>query len=72
VNIIPGLTSLYHWQGKLESEQEVLLLIKSLKDKIPALEQKVLELHPYDTPEFVCLSADYVNDKYQKWLEGAL
>lgn len=72
VNIVPGITSVYEWEDKIEEDAEVLLIIKSGKEVLEALEEKVLNLHSYDTPEFVTLATDHVNPRYQKWLEGVI
>lgn len=68
VNILPGITSIYRWQGKLEESAEVLMAIKSTADRLPELEQRVMELHPYDTPEFVALEPGFVSERYLSWL----
>ena len=72
VNIIAGVRSIYHWEGKLEDQGEALLIIKSSRQCLKKLEQRVLELHPYETAEFIALSPQYVTDKYAKWLEESL
>ncbi|RLK46529.1 periplasmic divalent cation tolerance protein [Alkalispirillum mobile] len=53
VNIVPGLTSVFFWEGEAQAEPEVLLLIKTSASAYPALEQAILELHPYELPEIV-------------------
>ena len=68
VNIMPGITSVYWWENSVNTDTEVLLFIKTTKKLADSLEQKVLELHPYDTPEFVVLKPSAVTDKYKKWL----
>ncbi|HKQ39596.1 MAG TPA: divalent-cation tolerance protein CutA [Verrucomicrobiae bacterium] len=68
VNIVPGLESHYWWQGKLDTSAEALLLIKTTKAKLKALQKIVLLHHPYDTPEFVALPASIVADKYMAWV----
>ena len=70
VSLVPGLESHYWWQGKIESGREILLLIKSLKTRLPALEKTVLANHPYDTPEFIVLPLSGGNAKYLAWLEA--
>jgi len=71
VNIIPSVTSIYTWEGKIETGQESLLIIKTPAHRLSELEAKVLALHPYDTPEFMVLKPSEVNDKYLRWLNGA-
>ncbi len=67
VNLIPRIESHYWWQGKLEKSAEVLLLLKSTAAKLSALEKLVIDLHPYDTPEFVVMNAVRINQRYQDW-----
>lgn len=68
VNVLPGLESIYRWQGKVESGQEVLLLIKTTAERFPALRERILDLHPYDTPEILVLPIADGSDKYMAWL----
>ena len=70
VNIIPSVTSIYRWKAKIESEQEALLIIKTLSRQLKELEAKLLDLHPYETPEFIAIEPSSVNEKYLNWLEG--
>jgi periplasmic divalent cation tolerance protein len=55
VNHVPGIRSTYRWQGQVEQESEELLIIKSRRDLLPALEKRVRELHSYELPEFIAL-----------------
>ena len=67
-NLIPKIESHYWWQGKIESASEVLLVLKTQKSKLAALEKLVLARHPYDTPEFIVLPLSAGNKKYLSWL----
>jgi len=67
-NLIPKIESHYWWQGKIESGTEVLLVLKTQKSKLAALEKLVLARHPYDTPEFIVLPLSAGNKKYLDWL----
>uniref|UniRef100_A0A915PCS4 Hexosyltransferase n=1 Tax=Meloidogyne floridensis TaxID=298350 RepID=A0A915PCS4_9BILA len=55
VNIVPQLTSIYEWKGKIEEENESLLIIKTEADRLIQLEETVNKIHPYDVPEFIVL-----------------
>ncbi len=55
-NLIPKIESHYWWEGKLESSAEVLIVFKTTRAKLKALEKLILETHPYDTPEFTSRS----------------
>ena len=67
-NLIPKIESHYWWQGKIESGSEVLLILKTQKAKLAALEKLVLAKHPYDTPEFLVLPLTVGNKKYLGWI----
>jgi periplasmic divalent cation tolerance protein len=67
-NLIPKIESHYRWQGKIESGAEVLLILKTQKSKLAALEKLILAKHPYDTPEFLVLPLSAGSKKYLEWL----
>src|ERR1700691_1176133 len=67
-NLVPKIESHYWWQGKIESGAEVLLILKTTKSKLAALEKLILARHPYDTPEFLVLPLSAGNKKYLDWL----
>ena len=70
-NLIPRLESHYWWDGQLQSGTEVLLLLKSPKSKLAALEKLILAKHPYDTPEFLVVPVSAGNKKYLAWLSAS-
>lgn len=72
VNILPGARSVYEWQGKVEKEQELVLLIKSRSDRLNALETRLLELHPYELPELIVVSLVGGLAPYLLWIETQL
>ena len=67
-NLVPKIESHYWWQGKIESSAEVLLILKTRKAKLAALEKLILAEHPYDTPEFLVLPLVAGSKKYLDWL----
>lgn len=67
-NLVPKIESHYWWQGKLESSAEVLIVFKTTRAKLTALEQLIVAKHPYDTPEFIALPLTEGNAKYLDWL----
>jgi periplasmic divalent cation tolerance protein len=71
-NLVSGIQSHYWWQGKLESGAETLMLLKTTVSRLAALEELIVALHPYDTPEFVTLSVNRGNRRYLEWIEAAL
>jgi len=72
VNIVPGIESHYWWEGKIDQSAEVLLLIKTTKGRLKALQKLVIEKHPYDTPEFVAIPATMVAEKYLLWVRESV
>ena len=72
VNVIPGLTSIYHWQGQREEASECLLLIKTDETRYAALERRVLELHPYTVPEVLALPVERGAPAYVQWLRESV
>lgn len=69
VNIMPGLTSIYTWQDRLETAEEHLMLIKSTKERYPAIEQAIRELHPYELPEIIALPIEQGLPDYLNWID---
>ena len=67
VNVLPTMTSLYRWKGAIEEEREQQLVIKTTQDRVPAIEARFQELHPYELPELLVISAD-ASDSYLAWL----
>ena len=67
-NLVPKIESHYWWQVKIESSAEVLLVLKTQKSRLAALEKLILAKHPYDTPEFLVLPLSAGNKKYLDWL----
>jgi periplasmic divalent cation tolerance protein len=68
VNIIPGLRSLYEWEGKLCDEAEVLCLFKTRRALYPALRDRLSGLHPYQVPELIAVPLAEGNEPYLAWL----
>jgi len=68
-NLIPKIESHYLWQGKIEHGNEVLLLFKTTRKHLVALERLVLAKHPYDTPEFLALEINSGTERYLEWIK---
>ena len=68
-NLIPGVESVYWWEGRIESAAEVLMVFKTSADRINELKATVTELHPYDTPELLILPVTQGLDRYLAWVE---
>ena len=70
-NLVPAIESHYWWRGKIESGAEVLLIFKTQKSRLSALEKLILTRHPYDTPEFMVLPVHAGGGKYLAWLAAS-
>jgi periplasmic divalent cation tolerance protein len=69
VNIVThAVESFYLWEGKLEDGSEYLLVMKTSEERVEQLKRAVLEMHSYDTPEFVVLPIVAGADEYLKWV----
>ena len=72
VQILPPMTSVYVWEGKVNRESEHLLLIKTLEEKYDELAALITETHSYDVPEIVAINAEKVSSPYLKWMSSVL
>ena len=68
VNLVPGLTSTYRWEGKVMKEAECLLIIKSTSARFEAIRERIKTLHPYDLPEIMALPISAGSIEYLNWL----
>ena len=72
VNVLPLLQSVYRWQGNIETAQEVLMLIKTTAERFPALRDRIIDLHSYETPEIIAIPITEGSEKYLVWLRDQL
>ncbi len=72
VQILPPMTSVYFWEGKIQKEPEHLLLIKTLPAKFAELEKFIQSNHSYDVPEIVAFQASAVSESYLDWIKKYL
>lgn len=68
VNLLPGMRSIYRWQGAIESADEVVLIAKTLRSRSGALTRRVTALHPYSCPCVVLLPVTGGSAPYLRWL----
>ncbi|NJN65085.1 MAG: divalent-cation tolerance protein CutA [Acidobacteria bacterium] len=68
VNLVPGLTSVYRWQGAIHEDGESLLVIKTTAARLDALRLRIVAEHPYDVPEIVAIETASVHEPYLAWL----
>ncbi len=72
VNILPNITSVYRWQENIVSETEVQLFIKSKADCFDLLNDRIKQLHPYDSPEVIALNIQQGDHQYLNWINESL
>ena len=68
VNIIPGLTSIYRWQGEMHRDPEVLILVKTVRAAWERLQETVCNLHPYELPEIMAVEVSDGLAAYLDWV----
>jgi len=71
VNLVPGVRSIYRWQGAVHDDAEVLLIAKTRAALVSALGDRVRALHPYELPEVIALPVATGSEPYLEWLRGA-
>lgn len=73
VNLLPAMESVYRWEGRVEHETERQVVIKTSRERVVALWDRVRELHPYEVPEFIVLPIIDGNEAYLRWVgEGTV
>ncbi len=72
VNVIPGLRSVYRWQGKICRDTEFLLIIKTTESEYTAVERTLLELHGYDLPEILSFKVVRGEQRFLEWIQASL
>jgi len=68
VNIVPGMTSVYRWGGRIKRDPELLLLIKTLETRFEAVSATIREIHGYEVPEVFAIPAHKVEEAYLRWV----
>jgi len=72
VQILPAFESVYRWHGKLERQDEVLLIAKTINSKFADLEREVRAVHSYETPEIVAMPLTALSGPYRQWLNASV
>lgn len=70
VNVLDGCTSVYRWQGRVETETEIPVFIKTRAERFERLQETILALHPYDLPEVIALPLGAGLEPYLAWVSG--
>jgi periplasmic divalent cation tolerance protein len=68
VNIVPGLRSIYRWEGKLSDDTEVLCIMKTARDRFDQVAARIKQLHPYSVPEIIALPIAKGFEPYLEWV----
>jgi periplasmic divalent cation tolerance protein len=71
-NIIKGITSIYHWNGKIETDTECLILMKTKRNLTDRLRDSLRKIHSYEVPEFIVISIDEGSDEYLSWISESV
>src|SRR5512139_3057478 len=72
VSVVPGVRSTYRWQGRLHSDAEWLLIVKTRRERFEPLRSAILELHSYAQPEIVLLDVADGDPGYLRWIDESL
>jgi periplasmic divalent cation tolerance protein len=72
VNVVPGVTSFYRWEGGVQRDEERLLVIKTRTDRFEALRSALVDLHPYEVPEVIALPISGAHGPYLAWLDASV
>ena len=67
-SVLPGVRSIYRWQGEIHDEAEALLVLKVPRKRLQELSDRVVKLHPYEVPEVIGLAIEGGNEKYIDWI----
>jgi len=69
VNIVPGIRSIYRWQGKICDEAELLLVIKSTTERFDSIRSRIKKIHTYQVPEVIAIPLSAGDPEYLHWLQ---
>lgn len=72
VNVVPAVRSIYRWKGRVEEDEERLLVIKTRRDRIEALREVLVALHPYELPEAIVLPIEAGHTPYLAWIDESV
>lgn len=70
VNIVPAVESVYRWQGKIQHDEELLLIIKARNDRFDAISQLIRDRHPYELPEIIAVPINTGLSDYLAWIDN--
>ena len=67
-NVVPGLRSIYRWEGEIHDDAEALVLLKTTRDRFDALRDRVVALHPYEVAEVIAVRVEAGSAPYLRWI----
>ncbi|HUU26976.1 MAG TPA: divalent-cation tolerance protein CutA [archaeon] len=70
-NVVSGIRSIYHWQGRIEDQPEALVILKTRAELFEALKKRVLELHSYEVPEVIAMPVAAGHKVYLDWIDSS-
>ncbi|HLV60616.1 MAG TPA: divalent-cation tolerance protein CutA [Fredinandcohnia sp.] len=71
-NVLPGIRSVYRWEGRVEEGEEVLLVLKTTRARFEEVRARVVELHPYEVPEVIALPVVAGHEAYLRWIADSV
>lgn len=71
-NLVPQIRSLYHWEGRIADERECLMVLKSTRERFPALQAEIERLHSYSVPEIIALPIIEGSPNYLNWIAESM
>ncbi len=69
---MPGITSVFRWDGEIQEESEALLILKTEEGQLDRLVSRTVELHPYDVPEVIAIPVDFGHRPYLSWVSESV
>ncbi len=72
VNLLPGVTSVYHWKGDVEENREILMMIKSSRPLFEKLRSEIARMHSYELPEVIAIPVVDGSEPYLEWMDHEL
>jgi periplasmic divalent cation tolerance protein len=72
VNVVPKVVSVYRWKGEIRRDEEMLLVIKTRRERLDALREALVGLHPYEVPELVALPIEGGHEAYLAWVDESV
>ena len=71
-SILPNVNSIYYWDGKVQDDTEILMMIKSHFEKFDLIEEEITKIHPYEVPEIIVVPISKGSEKYLNWLKETI